>query len=158
VRAFPASVASCVALSLIVGSAGPQAIKTRRYAELSLGASLLGVLAGGLAIAALPGEKPTLIPITAVFGGLAIVSVIVYVVAYGNSPEPEPPPPPPPPPEHPPEAWALTQEAQAAARAGDCERVKTLAGQISVLDVGMFDAVFSRDVAIARCMAPEQTR
>jgi hypothetical protein len=154
VRAFPASIASALALSLLVSCAGPQAVKTRRHAELALGISLLGVLAGGLAIAALPGEKSTLIPITIAFGGLAVASVVVYGVAYAGSPAPEPPPAPPAPPDHRPEAWALTQEAQAAARAGDCERVKRLDGQIAGLDPGVHDSVFARDVAIARCLAP----
>jgi hypothetical protein len=154
VRAFPPSVACCLAASLLVGCAGPQAIKTRRYAELSLGASLLGVLAGGLAIAALPGEKPILIPITVAFGGLAVASVIVYGVAFANSPPAEPPPPPPALPDHRAEAWALTQEAQAAARTGDCERVKMLGEMVRQFDAGVHDSVFMRDVAIARCLAP----
>jgi hypothetical protein len=154
VRAFPPCVACCLAASLLVGCAGPQAIKTRRHAELSIGASLLGVLAGGLSIAAFPGEKPILIPITIAFGGLAIASAIVYGVAYASSPSPEPPPAPPAPPDHRPEAWSLTQEAQAAARTGDCERVRILDREVRALDAGVHDVVFARDVAIARCLAP----
>ena len=140
-----------VVLSLLAGGCtGPQAHRTRRPAELAIGASLAGVMLGSLAIAALPGEKSILIPVVATFGGLAVVSAIVFGVAYAN--DPGPPPPPPPPPDHRGEAWTLTQQAQAAARAGDCATVRSLDAQVGQLDASFHAAVFVRDVAIARCL------
>jgi hypothetical protein len=153
VRASCACVA-VLALALGSGCAGQQAIKTRRHAELSLGGSLIGVIVSSLGIAAFPDHKPVFIGITAGFGALAVASVIVYGVAHANSPSEEPPPPLPPRPDHRPEAWALTQQAQSAARAGDCERVVALSIQVQMLDADFLATVFLRDAAIGRCLAP----
>lgn len=141
-----------VVAALLVGGCGAQAAKTRRRAELGIGISLAGVLATSLVIAAAPGTKPESIVVTAGFGGLAVASAIVYGIAFSNE---EPPPPvtaPPAPPDRKPEAWALTQQAQTAARANDCETVKRLSESVASLDVEFHTVVFSRDVAIAACM------
>ncbi len=141
----------CATVILLAGCAGLQAQQTRRRAELGIGFSHVGMIAGAIAIAAVPDEKPTMIGITVGFGALAVVAAVVYGVAHANVPAP-PPPPPPPPPDRRPQAWALTQEAQAAARAGDCERVTALDAQVRALDGGFHAAVFARDVAIAACL------
>lgn len=60
---------------------GAPAQQTRHRAELALGGSLIGVMGGGLAMAAFPSEKPVLIPITIGFGVLAIAATVVYVIA-----------------------------------------------------------------------------
>jgi hypothetical protein len=66
---------------LASGCAGSQAACARHRAELALGGSLIGVMGGGLAMAALPSEKPVLIPITIAFGAVAVASTIIYVIA-----------------------------------------------------------------------------
>lgn len=50
------------------------------------------------------------------------------------------------------EAGALWKRAAAAARADDCETVRSLDPQIKNLDLEFHAVVFSRDVAIARCL------
>jgi len=146
----PPACAAVLALTLGAGCAGPQAIKTRRHAELTLGGSLIGVIVSSLGIAAFPDHKPLFVGITAGFGAIAVASVIVYGVAHAGVPD-ETPPPPPPPPDHRAEAWALTQEAQTAARAGDCDRVASLSAQVQALDASFYASVFVRDAAISRC-------
>ena len=91
------------------------------------------------------------IGITIGFGSLAVASTIVYGVALANEPPPVPPRAPPAPPDHRAEAWTLTQQAQSAARTGDCATVATLDHQVAELDASFHDAVFARDVAISRC-------
>lgn len=141
-----------VAISVLVGCSGPQAARIKRPAELAIGGSLLGVLAGSVVIAAAPSTKPESIGVTIGFGGLALISAVVYGVAYANAPAPEPPPPPPEKPDHRPEAWAKTQQAQSHARGGDCETVKALSAEVAALDAEFHTVVFARDVAIARCL------
>ena len=147
------TLSAVVAASLFtVGCSPSTAHRVRRPAELALGASLIGVMASASAIGAFPDHKPVLIGITAGFGALALASLITYGVAYSNEPAETPPPAPPPPPDHRGEAWTLTQQAQAAARAGDCAQVEQLDGQVGQLDAEFHAAVFVRDVAIARCL------
>ena len=77
-------------LVLVLGlglGCGAPAQQTRRRAELALGASLLGVMAGGLTMAAWPAQKQVLIPITLTFGALAVASTTVYVVADSAVPK-----------------------------------------------------------------------
>lgn len=50
------------------------------------------------------------------------------------------------------QAWTLTREAAAAARASDCSRVTVLDAQVRVVDAEFHDTVFLADVAIARCL------
>jgi hypothetical protein len=151
------ALAAVVVVSLAGTScAGDQARRTRRHAEIAIGGSLLGVIAGSLAMAALPGEKRIFIPVTITFGLLAVASAVVYGIAHASIEQPEDEPwrvTPPPPPEDRPEAWALTQQAQAAARAGDCVRVHALDDEVLRLDHEFHAVVFVRDAAIARCLA-----
>jgi uncharacterized membrane protein len=72
-------------LVLVLGCGAPA--RTRHRAELAIGASLIGVMAGGLTMAAWPAQKPVLIPITITFGALAIASTTVYVVADSAVPK-----------------------------------------------------------------------
>jgi uncharacterized membrane protein len=72
-------------LVLVVGCGAPA--RTRHRAELALGASLLGVMAGGLTMAAWPAQKQVLIPITVTFGALAVASTTVYIVADSAVPK-----------------------------------------------------------------------
>jgi hypothetical protein len=146
------ALALTVGLALFAGCSGTQAIKTARRAELGIGISLAGVLATSLVIAAAPGTKPYSIGVAAGFGGLAVISAVVFGVAYAN--KPPPPPPPPPPPDRKPEAWAKTQEAQTAARSNDCVRVQQLAAEVQSLDGDFYTVVFARDVAIKSCLTP----
>jgi hypothetical protein len=125
---------------------GPHA---KRHAEYAIAASLGGVLATSLVITAAPGTKPASIGVAVGFGAAAIATTIAYGVALGT--EPPPPPPPPPPPDHRGEAWALTQQAQAAARVNDCATVRQLSAQVATLDPDFHTVVFARDVAIASC-------
>jgi len=139
-----------LAASILVGGcAAHSAKKNARRAELGIGASLAGVLASSLVIAAAPDTKPYSIGVAAGFGGLAVISAIVFGVAFSNIPEP--PPPPPPPPDRKPEAWEKTKLAQEAARANDCVRVQQLAAEVQALDAGFYNVVFMRDVAIGHC-------
>lgn len=151
-------VSLCVAACLLLGCSASQAKKTRRRAELGIGASLVGVIGGSLGIAAFPDHKPVFIGITATFGGLAIASAIVYAIAHGNVPDDPPPPPPKQIPEGRDEAWTLTKQAQAAARAGDCVTVADLHLRVRALDPELHETVFARDVAITRCLTPVPTR
>jgi hypothetical protein len=139
-----------LALTLSLCACAPtHARRTTRYAEYAIGGSLAGIILGSLIIGAVPDHKPVGIAIAATFGGLAIVSAIVYGVAYASIP---PDGPPPAPPDHRPEAWELTKRAQAAARAGDCATVRELSPQIRDLDAGVHGVVFMRDAAVEKCM------
>lgn len=51
------------------------------------------------------------------------------------------------------QAWKLTVDAEAAARAGDCARVAELDPQIAAIDIEMHDVVFARDAGVVRCRA-----
>lgn len=73
-------VRSLVVAALLVGC-GASAQQTRRRAEIAIGGSLLGVMAGGLAMAAVPSEKEIIAPIMIGFGVLAIASTVLYVIA-----------------------------------------------------------------------------
>jgi hypothetical protein len=136
-----------VSLSLVSGCGA----HAKRHAELAVAGSLAGVLATSLVIAAAPSTKPASIGVAIGFGGLAILSAVAYGIAAGT--EPPPPAPPPPPPDHRGEAWSLTQQAQTAARANDCATVRQLSAQVAALDASFHAVVFSRDVAIAGCLA-----
>ncbi|HUS30367.1 MAG TPA: hypothetical protein VMZ53_17785 [Kofleriaceae bacterium] len=50
------------------------------------------------------------------------------------------------------DAWAFTQQAQVAARMGNCEAVTKLEPRVLELDVGLHDMTFMRDEAIRRCL------
>lgn len=50
------------------------------------------------------------------------------------------------------QAWALTQEAQKAARANDCGTVLTISGKVQTTDADFYDTIFIKDAAIRRCL------
>jgi len=135
-----------LAACLLAGCAGTPR-KNEHRAELAIGASLLGVIASSLTMAAVPQGKPVLIPITITFGGLAIASAVAYGIAHAKVvDEPAGPPPKPNP------AWDYTKKAEAAARAGRCDEVRDLDATVMMLDADFHDVVFARDVAIKHCM------
>lgn len=51
------------------------------------------------------------------------------------------------------EAWQLTQRAATLARSNDCTTVVSLGAQVAAVDDDFYRTVFSRDVAIATCLA-----
>lgn len=53
-------------------------------------------------------------------------------------------------------AWTLTQQAADAARAGDCEKVLALDGQVRATDAEFHTVVFRRDAAIVRCLTAQR--
>ena len=50
-------------------------------------------------------------------------------------------------------AWQLTKQAAAAARNNQCDEVRTTSRRVHALDEEFHATVFTRDVAIARCLA-----
>lgn len=50
------------------------------------------------------------------------------------------------------QAWAITQQAQAAARANDCGTVLALSGKVQATDADFYDTIFIKDAAIRRCL------
>jgi hypothetical protein len=55
------------------------------------------------------------------------------------------------------QAWALTKQAQEAARAGDCAKVTELSAQVGSLDAEFYADVFMKDLPIQRCFVPVET-
>ncbi len=54
------------------------------------------------------------------------------------------------------QAWALTKQAQEAARTDDCTKVTELSAQVGALDAEFFADVFMKDVAVQRCLTPKE--
>ncbi|HUJ62700.1 MAG TPA: hypothetical protein VLX92_29560 [Kofleriaceae bacterium] len=142
------AIALVLVLVVAIGCGPRNGPRTMHRAELTLAGALIGVLVTSAAMAALPDDKSTLIPIDVGFGVIALGSVGVYVVADVTS--------------GPPmtkqqidqdDAWQLTRRAQAAARTGDCATVHALEPRVIALDASFHDVVFARDVAIRRCLA-----
>jgi predicted small secreted protein len=52
------------------------------------------------------------------------------------------------------QAWALTKQAQEAARAGDCAKVTELSAQVGAIDAEFYADVFMKDQPIQRCFVP----
>ena len=52
------------------------------------------------------------------------------------------------------DAWALTKQAQASARDGDCAKVIELSAQVGALDRDFYADVFMKDVAVQHCFVP----
>jgi len=50
------------------------------------------------------------------------------------------------------QAWEMTQQAQAAARANDCGTVLALSGKVQTTDADFYDTIFIKDAAIRRCL------
>jgi hypothetical protein len=50
------------------------------------------------------------------------------------------------------QAWLMTKEAMAAARADNCEAVRALSAKVRADDPEFHATVFAHDVAIARCL------
>lgn len=142
----------CLALILALAACGPQkSPKTMRYAEITIGASLVGVLATSLATSAAAGTgaKETLIGVDIGFGVVAVGALVTYLVADIYDEEP---------PSQSAQskaddaAWDLTKRAREAARTGDCARVKKIEPVVKAKDPSFHDVVFMRDAAILRCL------
>lgn len=144
----------------------------------SHGAAKGGVIAGvgitgiGVAMAAGafgPGgetdpEDVAFIPLTV---GIVVGTISLFIMLSTKDPDEKPaaaaaPPPAPPPPADPgveqarrdrARAWELTQQAAAAARAGDCVWPAQIGAEVATLDPEFHATVFARDAAIARCLA-----
>jgi predicted small secreted protein len=54
------------------------------------------------------------------------------------------------------QAWALTKQAQEAARVGDCAKVTELSAQVGALDAEFYGDVFMKDVAVQACFVPAE--
>jgi hypothetical protein len=138
---------------VLVLGCGATPKQTERRTELAIGGSLVGVIASSLAMAALPSQKTILVPVTIGFGVVAVGSAIAYGIVHARVvTEPAGPPPKPNPP------WALTQQAQAAARADRCDEVRELGVKVKALDDDFHAVVFMRDVAIKRCLDAKAKR
>jgi predicted small secreted protein len=55
------------------------------------------------------------------------------------------------------QAWALTKQAQEAARTGDCAKVTALSAQVGALDAEFYADVFMKDEPIQRCFVPAES-
>jgi len=73
--------------TLLAGCAASTAKRTRLRAELAIGGSLIGMMAGGFSMAAFPSQKPIFIPITITFGAFAVTGTVVYIVADSAVPK-----------------------------------------------------------------------
>jgi hypothetical protein len=122
------------------------------YAQLTLAASLLGVIAASAGVAVSGSNhtaKDALIGVDIGFGAIALGAVGVYLVADIYDEEPknqsaqsmadE-------------AAWEMTKRAREAARAGDCARVKKIEPVVKQKDPSFHEVVFMRDAAILRCL------
>ena len=141
---------ACLVLVASLGCGARNAHRTMRYSEITLAGALIGVLASSLAMAALPDHKDAIIPITIGFGVVGLGAFGCYLAAdLAEDDHPMTPL------QHADEeAWALTQRAETAARAGDCAKVDKISPKVHDLDADFHVKVFSRDVAIARCLKP----
>ncbi|MBA3499177.1 MAG: hypothetical protein M4D80_29080 [Myxococcota bacterium] len=54
------------------------------------------------------------------------------------------------------QAWALTKQAQDAARTGDCAKVTELSAQVGSIDAVFYADVFMKDVPIQQCFVPAE--
>jgi hypothetical protein len=54
------------------------------------------------------------------------------------------------------QAWALTKQAQDAARVDDCAKVAELSAQVGAIDAEFYADVFMKDVAVQRCFVPAE--
>ncbi len=102
------------------------------------------------------GTKNEVVVFTAIAAVLAVSAVYGFIridPAAAPAPPDRPDPAPPAPPQQPKTAWQLTQDAAAAARAGDCETARKADSAVRGLDASYHDTVFVRDPAIARCLA-----
>jgi len=142
----------CLAIILALAACGPQkSPRTMHYAELTIGASLIGVLATSLGAAATAGTgaKDVLIGADIGFGCAAGVALGVYLVAdvYDEEPKAQSAQS-----QADEAAWDLTKRAREAARTGDCARVKKIEPAVKDKDPSFHDVVFMRDAAIQRCL------
>jgi hypothetical protein len=55
------------------------------------------------------------------------------------------------------QAWALTKQAQEAARTNDCAKVTELSAQVGTIDAEFYGEVFMKDIAIQHCFTPKDT-
>lgn len=143
--------ASALAIVLLLAACGPKnAPRTMHYAQLTLTGALVGVLASSIAAAATKGDtKTAMIGVDIGFGGIALASLGVYLIADVTD---VPPPTQSAQQKADEEAWSMTKRAQEAARKGDCDRVKKIEPTVKDRDPSFHDTVFMRDAAIQRCL------
>lgn len=148
-------------LLLVTCLAGCQ---TRRGGKIGVGLGLGISLLGMVLVSSDSGDEgppPEVVRAMALPG--LLIAIPSLLIALTGTEEAEPPPPPPV--VHEPSAhelaqaraWALTKQAAAAARSGDCVTARGLDVPVRQLDDDFHATVFVRDAAIARCLAAPAT-
>lgn len=134
------------------GCTSTQARRVQRVTEVTLAASLVGILACVATAYAVPAHDDIPLAVGLGLAPVAIGSALVYVAVDGMANNPEDPPMT----ERDREratAWDLARQAKRAARTGDCAQVQAIQPRVRELDQEIYGR-FLRDKVIGTCLAP----